>query len=153
MTWLSAREASSIPARPRPHGSSITLEIRFYYLPGTPLCPDEIATALVTSPSRGRRPAERIKVPVLREKVERDGKAAVTDTQLERGRRSHKATFWSGISRGCSTVRLHAKVTESSRPSKEVSWPSVTAALPRNTGTSTTTLASRELTGSARNGR
>ena len=44
--------------------------------------------------------------------------------------------------------------TEPSRPIKEVSWPSATAALPRNTGTSITTLASkadrlRETTGDA----
>jgi hypothetical protein len=42
-------------------------------------------------------------------------------------------------SEGAKVTRPQAQVTELSGPSKEVLWPSVTAALPRSTGTSITT--------------
>ena len=71
----------------------------------------------------------------------------------EMGRRtSPRPCPKSGALGGCLRGQATSAVTEPSRPSKEVLWPSVTAALPRSTGTSTTT-PSRGSTGSARNGR
>jgi hypothetical protein len=105
-----------------------------------------VSTALADCPEPSQTKPPKTKRGFPGKKPEHDCYGVMPDTRHERTANLTTATSQYRASRdGAREAGTASTVTEPSGPSEEVIWPSVTAGLPRSTGTSTTTPARRDL--------